>query len=191
MEQLYIIAGLGNPGKQFENTRHNIGFEVIDELSRRWNINVSKIKFKGLCGEGNVESNKVLLLKPQTYMNLSGESIREAVNWYKVPISNLIVIFDDIDLPPGKIRVRPSGSAGTHNGMKSVIYQLQDDSFPRIKIGIGANPDYMDLADYVLGKFTPDERKTIDKSLLAACDAVQCILKYGINDAMNKFNRKS
>jgi len=191
LEQIYIIAGLGNPGKQFENTRHNVGFEVIDELSRRHGINVTKIKFKGLCGEGNIEGNKVLLLKPQTYMNLSGESIREAVSWYKVPAGKLIVVFDDIDLPTGRIRVRPSGSAGTHNGMKSVIYQLQNDSFPRIKIGIGANPEYMDLADYVLAKFTADERKIIDKSVSTASDAVQCILKYGLNEAMNKFNRKS
>lgn len=191
MEQRYIIAGLGNPGKQFENTRHNVGFEVIDDLSRRHGINVAKIKFKGLCGEGNIEGKRVLLLKPQTYMNLSGESIREALSWFKVPVGNLIVIFDDIDLPAGKIRVRSSGSAGTHNGMKSVIYQLQDDNFPRIKIGIGSNPEHMDLADYVLGKFSPHEREIIDKSVLMASEAVQCILKYGINDTMNKFNRKS
>lgn len=189
MDDLFLIAGLGNPGLRYDNTRHNVGFEVIDLLSQKYNIKVSKVKFKGITGEGSIQGQRVILLKPRTFMNLSGESVREAVSWYKVPLSRLLLIYDDIDIGPGKIRIRPSGTSGSHNGMKSVIYQLQDDQFPRIRIGIGVSPPLMELADYVLGKFTPEERELVNTSILSAAEAAEAFLRDGINSAMNKYNR--
>ena len=184
-----IIIGLGNPGTKFENTRHNVWFDTIDYLSSKYNIKLSKIGFKAVYGEGDIEGKRAILLKPQTFMNLSGESVRDIVAWYKTPINKVIVIYDDIDLEPGKIRVRPKGSAGTHNGMKSVIYQLQTDEFPRVRIGIGRAPEKWDLADYVLSKFSKEDREIINQSIEKAAEAVIMIAKSGPEKAMNSFNK--
>lgn len=188
MEDLFIIAGLGNPGSRYENTRHNVGFDTVDYLSAKYGIKVSKLKHKALQGEGSIEGKRVILVKPQTFMNLSGESIREIIEWYKTPVNNLIIVYDDIDLPVGRIRVRPKGSSGSHNGMKSVIYQIQDDSFPRVRIGIDKQPEGWDLADYVLSKFNSDERKLINDSIVNAAEAVTAIVKSGVEAAMSKYN---
>lgn len=188
MEKLFVIAGLGNPGSRFENTRHNVGFEVIDLLSGKYGIKVNKVKHKALIGEGTVEGSRVLLVKPQTFMNLSGESIRDIVEWYKLPPEQLVITYDDVDLPVGGVRIRAKGSAGTHNGMRSVIYQLQSDEFPRIRIGIGKNPPNWELADYVLGRFAPDDRKLIDEAVKKAGEAAAAIVSSGVNLAMNRYN---
>ncbi|NLY42878.1 MAG: aminoacyl-tRNA hydrolase [Clostridiaceae bacterium] len=186
---MYLIVGLGNPGAQYAGTRHNVGFEVIDYLSSVYNINMSRLKHKALIGEGFIQGNKVILAKPQTYMNLSGESVRDLKEWYKLDNSNIIVIYDDISLQLGRIRIRAKGSDGGHNGVKSIIYQMQSDVFPRIKIGIGqpSHPDY-DLADYVLGKFSREELEILIPSLKKAAEAVPVIIQAGVNVAMNKFN---
>ena len=184
---MYIIAGLGNPGKKYENTRHNMGFLVLDAFAERHGIKVSRIKHKALTGDGIVAGEKVLLVKPQTYMNLSGESLREVMDYYKVPIENLIVIYDDLDLETGALRIRKKGSSGSHNGMKSVIYQLQDDGFPRIRIGIGG-ADGRDWKDYVTGGVSKEEADVLSETIRRAADAVTCILEEGIDIAMNKYN---
>jgi len=185
---MYIIVGLGNPGQRYDNTRHNVGFDTVDLLALKYSISITKLKFKALYGEGSIDGAKVLLVKPQTFMNLSGESVREIVEWFKVPPGNLIVVYDDIDLSLGKIRVRPKGSSGTHNGMKNIIYLLQKDNFPRVRIGIGKPPENWDLADFVLSKFTPDDRKTVNEGIIKASDAVVELIKNGSEAAMNKFN---
>ena len=186
---MYLVIGLGNPGHEYSWTRHNIGFEVIDYISKLYDIRVSKIKHKALLGEGIIQGEKVILAKPQTYMNNSGESVREMKEWYKVDTKNMIIIYDDISLPTGKLRIRPKGSAGGHNGIKSIIYQLNTDVFPRIKIGVG-QPDYpdYDLADYVLGRFSKEEENDIIKAVKDAAQAVATIIQSGIDVAMNKFN---
>lgn len=188
MDNLFVIAGLGNPGGKYDNTRHNVGFDAIDLLSQKHGIKVSKLKHKALIGDGTIKNERVLLVKPQTYMNLSGESIRELVEWYKVPMGKLIIVYDDVDLPLGKVRVRPGGSSGTHNGMRSVIYQLQADDFPRIRIGIDRAPEGWDLADYVLSRFTPEERKIKAAAVSNAADAAAAIVSAGVNTAMNLYN---
>jgi len=188
LEEVFIVVGLGNPGPRYDNTRHNVGFDTIDMLSCKYGIKVSKLKHKALIGDGKIEGKKVILVKPQTFMNLSGESVRDILEWYKIPLKNLIVVYDDIDLEPGKIRVRPKGSSGTHNGMRSVIYQIQSEDFPRVRIGIGKAPEGWDLADYVLSKFNADDRKVISESISRAADAVVTIIKSGVETAMNKFN---
>lgn len=188
MDNLFIVAGLGNPGTRYENTRHNVGFDTAELLSEKHGIKVSKLKHKAYLGEGVIEGARVVLAKPQTYMNLSGESIREIIDWYKAPLSNLIIIYDDVDLPLGRVRVRPKGSSGTHNGMKSVIYQLSADDFPRVRVGIGNPPPEYDIADYVLGRFSAGEREIIDKSIKVAAEAVEEIIKAGVDSAMNKYN---
>lgn len=188
LEKLVIIAGLGNPGRKYENTRHNIGFKTIDYLSAKYGIDVTRLKHKALTGDGIINGERVILVKPQTFMNLSGESINEIVEWYKLPLKNLIVIYDDADLPAGIIRIRPKGSSGTHNGMKSIIYHLQSDEFPRIRIGIGSAPEEWDLADYVLGNFSQDEIVTIAKSVERAAEAVTVIIQSGVEAAMNLYN---
>ncbi|MCQ1530599.1 aminoacyl-tRNA hydrolase [Lutispora saccharofermentans] len=185
---MFVIAGLGNPGAKYADTRHNIGFIAVDYLSRQLNINVNKIRHKALVGEGYIGAEKVVLVKPQTYMNLSGESIMDVVGFYKLSSENLIVIYDDIDLSPGVLRIRPKGSSGSHNGMKSIIYLLNRDDFPRIRIGIGKQPEYMDLADYVTGKFTKEEIPIMAEAVEKAADAAQEIVLKGIAAAMNKFN---
>jgi PTH1 family peptidyl-tRNA hydrolase len=187
---MFVIAGLGNPGSKLDKTRHNMGFDAIDLMAEKYNIKVNKLKHKALIGDGTINNEKVLLVKPQTYMNLSGESIREAMEWYKVPVENLIVLYDDVDIPIGRVRVRPSGSSGTHNGMKSVIYQLQSDAFPRVRIGIGRAPEGWDMADFVLGKFSPEERKAVDSALANAVDAAVTIISSGVEKAMGIYNGK-
>jgi PTH1 family peptidyl-tRNA hydrolase len=188
---LFVIVGLGNPGKEYAKTRHNVGFDTIDLLASRNNIDINKSKFKGKYGEGFIGKERVLLLKPQTYMNRSGESVLDIYNFYKIPIDKLIVVLDDIDIEFGTIRIKKKGSAGTHNGMKSVIYQLQRDDFPRVKIGIGNNKEGQDLADFVLGSFSREDRIIIDKAILKACEAVETIVTSGVNEAMNEYNRKN
>lgn len=184
-----IIAGLGNPGKEYENTKHNAGFLTIDVLSEKYGIKVNKIKFKGLIGEGMIGTEKVILVKPQTYMNLSGQCIREIVSFYKLDMEDLVIIYDDIDLPMGNLRIRKKGSAGTHNGMRSIIYDLQDDGFPRVRIGIGGERKG-DLANYVISGFSGDDRKLIEDAIIKAADAVACLVENGIERAMVDYNTK-
>ena len=186
---MYLIAGLGNPGAQYEMTRHNIGFHTIDYIADELGVKVKKLKYKALYGECEIGGEKVLLIKPQTFMNLSGESIVEFVRFFKIPVENVIIISDDISLDTGRIRVRPKGSAGGHNGLKSIIYMLSSDTFPRIRIGVGApgHSDY-DLADYVLGKFAKDEIPVLEDAIVKAYKAAQEIIKNGPESAMNKFN---
>ena len=186
---MYIIAGLGNPGRKYENTRHNMGFIAVDLLAEKYGIKVDKIKFKALVGEGRIAGQKVLLVKPQTYMNLSGESIREVMSFYKEDIENLIVIYDDIDIPTGTIRLRKKGSAGTHNGMRNIVYLLQDDNFPRIRVGIGSDKK-VDLINYVTGGVTKGEKELLEGALVKAADAAAAIVEKGIEKAMNEYNVK-
>lgn len=186
---MFLIAGLGNPGRQYEKTRHNMGFDTIDELIDRHRIPQGGIAHKAMYGKGMIAGEKVLAVKPLTYMNLSGEAIREYVNYYKMnPETELIVIYDDIDLDPGQIRIRKKGSAGGHNGIKSIIAQIGTQNFYSIKVGVGAKPKGWDLADYVLGRFSPEERELVDKAICDAADAVEMILKDGIEAAMNHYN---
>ena len=184
---MYIIAGLGNPGKKYENTRHNMGFIAIDLLAEEFGIKVDKLKFKSLVGEGRIAGQRVLLMKPQTYMNLSGEAIREAVNFYKIEPEELIVIYDDIDIPTGTFRIRKKGSAGTHNGMRSVVYQMQSDQFPRIRVGIGSEKK-VDLIHYVTGGVAKSEKELLEDALVKAAKSAACIVEKGIDKAMNEFN---
>lgn len=186
---MYIIAGLGNPGRKYVGTRHNMGFEALDAVAAKYRIDIKKAKFNAIYGEGSIEGEKVVLVKPQTFMNLSGEAIREFKSWYKVEDSQIIIIYDDVSLPVGKMRIRAKGSAGGHNGLKSIIYQLGSEDFPRIKIGVGSpqNPDY-DLADYVLGKFSKAEVKELVQMAINTADAVGEIIKSGIEKAMSSFN---
>lgn len=188
---MYIVVGLGNPGKDYSNTRHNVGFDTIDVLANRNNIKINKIKFKSVFGEGTIGNEKVLLVKPQTYMNNSGIAVREIYQFYKVPIENILVVVDDIDIDFASVRIRLKGSAGSHNGMKSIIYHLQRDDFPRIKIGIGKRHEEQDLADFVLSRFSKDERIDIDSTILTAAEAIEMIIKENINQAMNKYNIKT
>lgn len=186
---MYIIVGLGNPGKKYENTRHNIGFITLDYLADRHGIKITKIKHKALVGEGNISGQKVLLVKPQTYMNLSGNSVREVMEYYKADIENLLVIYDDIDIPSGSVRIRKKGSAGTHNGMRSVVYDLQSDQFPRIRIGMGNNKN-ADLKDFVVGGFSKGEKEIFERAVVHTADAIECFLQFGIDKAMNEYNTK-
>lgn len=188
---MYIIAGLGNPKTEYKNTRHNVGFDVIDVLSDKYQIPMDMKKHRAICGKGMIEGEKVILAEPQTFMNLSGLSILELVNYYKIdPASELIVVYDDIDLEPGQIRIRKQGSAGGHNGMKSVIGGLNTQDFIRIRMGVGDKPKQYDLADYVLGHFTKEERKVVDEAVIRATEAIHMILTDGVDQAMNRFNRK-
>lgn len=186
---MYIVVGLGNPGKKYENTKHNIGFITLDFLAKKNDIKMNKIKHKALVGEGTVSGQKVLLVKPQTYMNLSGNSVREVMEYYKVEPEKLIVIYDDVDLPMGRLRIRKKGSAGTHNGMKSIIYDLQEEGFPRVRIGIGKERK-MSLAGYVLGGFAKEERSLMENAVERAAQAIECMLEKGIDIAMGEYNVK-
>ncbi|MFR7765485.1 MAG: aminoacyl-tRNA hydrolase, partial [Anaerococcus obesiensis] len=186
----YYIVGLGNPGIQYENTRHNAGFITIDYLARKYSIDVRKIKFKSLIGQGVISGQKVMLVKPQTYMNNSGEAIREIYNYFDFDHDKLIVIYDDIDIDFGSIRIRKKGSAGTHNGMKSIIYNLEFDDFPRIKVAVGKKPSYMDLANFVLSGFSKQEAKIIEEEVKLTSDAIEMILEEGIEKSMSMFNSK-
>ncbi|MFU7516677.1 aminoacyl-tRNA hydrolase [Clostridium sp. HCS.1] len=183
---MFLIVGLGNPGKEYDGTRHNIGFEAIDSLGRKYSIDLNKSKFKGVFGEGFIEGKKVILLKPTTYMNLSGESIREVINFYKIDNNNIIVIYDDISLEIGKLRIREKGSAGGHNGIKSIIANLSTDVFPRIKIGVGQPKG--DLVSHVLGRFNKEEAQDLKEVIDASIKAVEIIIKNGAKAAMNELN---
>ena len=185
---MYLIVGLGNPEEEYANTRHNMGFEVINEISKRYDIEVNKHNFKGLMGTGIIENEKVILLKPLTYMNLSGESIKECMQFYKIGLDKLIVISDDIDIEKGIIRIRKKGSAGTHNGMKSVIHMLCDENFIRVRIGIGKPEESFDLIAHVIEKIDEEEKTILRKGINIGADAIEEMLKNGIDIAMNKFN---
>lgn len=187
---MYLIAGLGNPTKEYDKTRHNVGFAVIDTLADKYRIDVSEKKHKALCGKGVIEGRKVLLVKPQTFMNLSGESIRAAVDYYKIEPEDIIVIYDDISLDPGQLRIRLKGSAGGHNGIKNIITHLGTQEFPRIKVGVGAKPPRVDLADYVLSRFSPDEQKLMDEAFKEAAEAAVSMMTDGAERAMNHYNTK-
>ena len=184
---MYLIAGLGNPGKEYENTRHNVGFKVLDALASDTGIEIKKARFEGLIGTGKINGEKVILLKPQTFMNLSGSSVRKTAMYYDIPKEHVIVIYDDIDIPFRSIRIRKSGGPGTHNGMKSVCKELGITDFPRIRIGIGNNSDN-DLIDYVMGKMSKDEIKLLDETAKEAAEAVKDIIKLEIDNAMTKHN---
>ena len=189
---MYIIAGLGNPGSKYEKTRHNMGFRVIDLLAEKYHIDMNMKKHKAVCGTGVIEGMKVMLLKPQTFMNLSGESIREAVDFYKIdPETELIVIYDDISLAPGNLRIRKKGSAGGHNGMKNIILHLGTQVFSRIRVGVGEKPAGWDLADYVLGHFSGEELAIMKESLEKVCGAVELMLEGDVDAAMNQYNKKA
>ena len=187
---MYVIAGLGNPGREYEGTRHNVGFMTLDALADKYNIDVREKAFKGLIGKGMIEGNKVILVKPQTYMNLSGECIRQVMDYYKVDPEDILIVYDDISLAPGQLRIRAKGSAGGHNGIKSIIAHLGTQEFPRVKVGVGEKPSRMDLADYVLGHFSKEEQATMDDAVKEAADAVCEIVNVGIAQAMNDHNRK-
>ena len=188
---MYIIVGLGNPKKEYDNTRHNIGFDVIDALANANRIGMTEKKHKAIIGKGIVGGQKVLLVKPQTYMNLSGESVRELVDYYKIDeTSELIVISDDISLGVGQLRIRKKGSAGGHNGLKNIILHLGHDVFQRVKMGVGEKPKNYDLADYVLGHFSKEERKIMDDSVLDACRAIEMMINDDTDGAMNLYNKK-
>lgn len=185
---MYIVVGLGNPGKQYENTRHNVGFNVIDILSKEYGISVTKIKHKALIGEGRIGTEKVILVKPQTYMNLTGETLIDIYKYYKVDLSNIIVIYDDIDLEVGKIRIRKKGSGGTHNGMRSITKCLGSTDFPRIRVGVSKPRLGQDLADFVLSRFRKEEAENIENGLEKSYRAVDAIIRENIDIAMNKYN---
>lgn len=185
----YMVVGLGNPDKKYENTRHNTGFICLDKVAQKFGANVNRIKFKSLVGECTIGGKKVLLMKPQTYMNNSGQAVVEAMNFYKIPAENVVLIFDDISLDVGKMRIRRKGSDGGQNGVKNIIYLSGKDTFPRIKVGIGKkpHPDY-DLAKWVLSKFSSDEIKLIDQMADNCCEALPYILEGNVDKAMNLFN---
>lgn len=185
---MYIIAGLGNPGKEYEGSRHNVGFMTLDALADRYQIDIREKAHKALIGKGMIEGNKVILVKPQTYMNLSGESIRSVMDYYKTEPSEFIVIYDDISLEPGQIRIRKKGSAGGHNGIKNIIAHLGTQEFPRIRIGVGEKPPRMDLADYVLSRFPKEEKEEMEQAFRDGAAAAVSMMNEGIDTAMNRFN---
>ena len=185
---MYLIVGLGNPEEDYSKTRHNMGFNTINKLAKQYNIEINKKKFKGLYGTGVIEGKKVVLLKPQTFMNLSGESIREIIDFYKIDIEDVIVVYDDIDIEPGIIKIRKKGGAGTHNGMKSVLQHLGNQEFSRIRVGIGSPENKGDLVNYVIGSIPNEEIEKLDKGTTLAKDALVELIKNGVDIAMNKFN---
>ena len=185
---MIIIAGLGNPGKEYEGTRHNAGFDTLDALADRHGIDISGFEHHALVGKGNIKGQKVLLVKPQTYMNLSGVAVRALMDYYKEDTDDLIIVYDDVALPPGRLRVRSKGSAGGHNGIKSLINELGTQEFNRVRVGVGEKPPRWDLADWVLGRYTKEDRDTMDEAFKKAALAVECIIETGIGAAMNKFN---
>ena len=185
----WLVVGLGNPGPKYDWTRHNMGFLVIDELAEREKIPVQKLKFKALTNTVVIGDQSVLLMKPTTYMNLSGGAVGEAARFYKIPPERILVISDDVALPQGKLRIRRSGSAGGHNGLKDIIAHLGGDGFPRIKVGVGGKPHPdSDMADWVLGKFTGQDKKVMEEAIKRAADAVETLLKSGVDQAMSKYN---
>lgn len=187
-----LIVGLGNPGKQYADTRHNIGFMVIDDLAKKLDINVDKIKFKSVIGEGFAGAEKVVLAKPQTFMNLSGQAVLDMIQWYKLSPQDILVIYDDLDLPGGRLRLRMKGSAGGHNGMKSIIYLVQSEDIPRLRVGIGRpQNEKIETADFVLGKFNNEEAKKMSEAVEKASEAVLSVIEKGVEKAMNEINRGS
>ena len=183
-----VIVGLGNPTDQYKGTRHNVGYMAIDRIAEANRININQHKFKAMVGSGIIGGSKVLLVKPLTYMNLSGESIRPIMDFYKLDLSDILVIYDDISLEPGKIRIRKKGSAGGHNGIKNIIAQLGTQNFQRIKVGVGEKPKGWDLADYVLGHFSKEDRGLVDDALKRAAGAVELMVQGEVDQAMNQFN---
>lgn len=184
----FLIVGLGNPTKEYENTRHNAGFMALDYIADRLNVNIKKNKFDALFADTKLNDKRIFLVKPQTYMNLSGESVFKFVSFYKIFIENIVVISDDISLPVGKIRIRRKGSHGGHNGLKNIINLLGSDNFPRIKIGVGAKPSDWNLADWVLSKFSNDELRIMDNGVKNSFNALKVITNEGVDKAMNEFN---
>lgn len=188
---MYLVVGLGNPGNEYKMTRHNIGFETIDYIASQKNVKINKLKFKGLYGEINNQGEKIILLKPQTYMNLSGDSVIEFCNFFKIPPENVIVITDDTALERGRLRIRAKGGSGGHNGLKSIIFQLKTEAFPRIKLGVGsAESANMEMTDYVLGRFTKDEIPVMESAMQKTSNAIFDIIDHGIDYSMNKYNSK-
>ena len=185
---MYLIVGLGNPEVEYGKTRHNMGFNTINKIATKYNIDVNKTKFQGLNGTGIIEGQKVVLLKPQTYMNLSGESVKPYVDFYKIEKENILVIYDDMDIEPGKIKIRKKGSAGGHNGMKSIIQMIGTEEFPRIRVGIGRPIHKGDEINYVIGAIPEEEQKKLDEGTEKAQNAIVEILKNGVDSAMNKYN---
>ena len=186
---MFLIAGLGNPGREYVDTRHNVGFEAVSVLSSYYDIPLKKIKHKALIGEGKIGGERVILAQPQTFMNNSGEAVRQAASFYKIPPERILVVFDDISLPCGRLRIRRKGSDGGHNGIKSIIYHLNSDAFPRVKLGVGEkpHPDY-DLADWVLSQFKKDELALLHEAAEKACSAAELIVAGDIDKAMSNFN---
>ena len=184
----YIVVGLGNSGTKYENTRHNAGFIAADRMAERLGVKIDRIKFKSLCATGKIGESRVLLMKPSTYMNNSGLAVTEAMSFYKIPPERVLIMFDDISLDVGKLRIRRKGSDGGHNGMKNIIYLSGSDQFPRIKIGIGHKPEKWDLADWVLSRFTEDEYRLISETADKACEAAELISAGNTDRAMNLFN---
>jgi len=186
-----VIVGLGNPGEQYEHTRHNAGFDVMSILAAKLNTPIKKMKFQGLIGETLLGGEKLVLIKPQTFMNLSGTTVSEALNWYKIEPEEMLLIVDDIDLPFGQVRIRPKGGPGTHNGLRHIVQCTGTGDFPRVRVGMGAPPPQWDLADWVLSKFqTEEERKTAFDAYMTAADAALCWAEHGIETAMNRYNKR-
>ena len=185
----WLLVCLGNPGREYEETRHNIGFLTADALERREGVKINKLRYRALTGEFRAGGQWVLVLKPQTYMNLSGESVKLAGGFYKIPPDHVLVVSDDVALPLGKLRIRAGGSAGGHNGLKNIIAHLGTDQFPRIRVGVGA-PEHSDheMIDWVIGKFSPAEKKVVDEAVSRALDAVLCVIERGVNEAQNRYN---
>ncbi len=185
----WLLVCLGNPGKEYENTRHNIGFMAADELARREGVKVNKLRYRALTGEVRAGGQRVLVLKPQTYMNLSGEAVKLAGGFYKIPPDHVLVVSDDVALPLGKLRIRAGGSAGGHNGLKNIIAHLGTEQFPRIRVGVGApeHPEF-EMIDWVIGKFSQQERKLADEAVKRAVDAALCVMEQGVQEAQNRFN---
>ncbi len=187
----YIIVGLGNVGTEYEGTRHNAGFMAIDRLAKKYNTEIKRLKFKSLCGDAVISGKRCLLMKPSTFMNLSGQAVTEAMEFYKIPVENILVLFDDISLPPSKLRIRRKGSDGGHNGIKNIIYLTGEDNFPRIKIGVGERPNpNIDLADWVLSRFKKEEYEALSEALDNSVTCVELIVGGKIDEAMNRYNQR-
>lgn len=185
---MYLIVGLGNPEPEYSKTRHNMGFDVINKIANKYEIDISRTKFNGNYGSGVIEEEKVILLKPQTFMNLSGQSIKPFVDFYKIPLENVLVIYDDMDVEVGNIKIRKQGGPGTHNGAKSVVHELVSENFPRIRVGIGKPLDEYDAVDYVIGKIDEEDYLALEKGIDKAAEAIVEYIKNGIDSAMNHFN---